>query len=116
MLSARVDVVDVTGLALIHLAVAFVREQFGEAQDGVERRSQLMAHCGEELILEFTCPFRFFLRLDEGFLSALLHGDIVEYDNAALQGAILTSERSARDTEQTAIRHFRVADEDLLCV
>src|SRR5712692_1523977 len=99
MLSARVDVVDVTGLALIHLAIAFVREQFGESQNGVQRRSQLVTHCGEKLILELARTFRFFLRSHEGFLRPLLQGDIVENDNAAPQGAILTSERSARNTE-----------------
>src|SRR5205823_13964821 len=33
------------------LAVCAVRHQFGIAQDGVERRAQLMAHVGEELRL-----------------------------------------------------------------
>src|SRR5262249_4880313 len=31
------------------LTVSAVRHQFGVAQDGVERRAQLMAHIGEEL-------------------------------------------------------------------
>ena len=36
---------------LRRLTVSAVRHQFGVAQDGVERRAQLMAHIGEELRL-----------------------------------------------------------------
>src|SRR6516165_2981436 len=37
------------------LAVSAVRHQFGIAQDGVERRAQLVAHIGEELRLVLAC-------------------------------------------------------------
>ena len=36
---------------LRRLTVSAVRHQFGIAQDGVERRAQLVAHVGEELRL-----------------------------------------------------------------
>src|SRR5229473_8590856 len=75
-----------------------------------------MAHCGEELVLELAGALRFFLGLEQGVLGALLQGDIAEDDDAAPQSAILTLKRSARNTEQTTVRHFRVADEDLYCV
>src|SRR6266849_4533776 len=53
------------------------------------------------------------LRLAKRFLRSLALGDVVENDNATMQGAILTSERSAGNTEATAIRHLRVTDEEL---
>src|SRR5262249_12357319 len=40
------------------LAVSAVRHQFGVAQDGVERRAQLMAHIGEELRLVLARFFK----------------------------------------------------------
>ena len=40
------------------LAVSAVRHQFGIAQDGVERRAQLMAHIGEELRLVLARLFK----------------------------------------------------------
>src|SRR5690242_15121314 len=100
MLSAGMDVVDVTGLALIHLAIAFVCEQFGEAQDGVERRAQLVAHRGEKLILELTGALRFIFCTHEGFLRTLLQRDIAKNDDPAPKSSILISERSAGNTEQ----------------
>ena len=39
------------------LTVSAVRHQFGIAQDGVERRAQLMAHIGEELRLVLARDF-----------------------------------------------------------
>ena len=40
------------GLRLVrHLAVDAVEDQLGVAEDGVERRAQLVAHVGEELRL-----------------------------------------------------------------
>src|SRR6516165_5007454 len=40
------------------LAVSAIRHQFGIAQDSVERRTQLMAHIGEELRLVLACFFK----------------------------------------------------------
>ena len=40
------------------LTVSAVRHQFGIAQDGVERRAQLMAHIGEELRFVLACLFK----------------------------------------------------------
>ena len=61
MFPARVDVADVAWLAIIHWAVAFVGEQVGETQNGVQWRAQFVAHRGEKLILELAGTFRFFL-------------------------------------------------------
>src|SRR6266446_4140536 len=97
--SAGMYVGDVASLAIVERAVTLVSQKVGKAQNRVERSAQLVAHRGKELILKLTGAFRVFLRPDEGFLSALLQSDIVEYDNASLQGSVLTSERSARNTE-----------------
>ena len=43
------DVVGVLGLFLVQLAKESFLQHFGEADDGVERRAQLMGHVGEEL-------------------------------------------------------------------
>src|SRR5713226_9248270 len=76
MLSAGVYVADVAALALIQRAVALVGEQFGEPQDGVERRAQFMTHRREELILELANAFGFFLRPLEDFFRPLALGDV----------------------------------------
>src|SRR5262249_19972524 len=43
---------------LRRLAVSAVRHQFGVAQDGVERRAQLMTLIGKELRLVLACLFK----------------------------------------------------------
>src|SRR5437899_140844 len=53
------------------------------------------------------------LGLAKRFLRSLALGNVVENDNAAAQGSILASERSSRNTEQPAVRHLRIPDEDL---
>ena len=45
------DVVGVLGLFLVQLAEESFLQDFGEADDGVERRAQLMGHVGEEFRL-----------------------------------------------------------------
>src|SRR6267143_4327542 len=53
------------------------------------------------------------LGLAKCLLNSLALGHIVENDNAALKRAIRAFERSAVDTEQTALGHLRVSDENL---
>src|SRR5258707_1588939 len=72
-----------------------------------------MAHGGQELVLELTGALSFFLGACKGFLGALLQGDIVEYDNASLKGAILTLQGPASNIEQAPLRYIGVADEEL---
>ena len=38
----------------------FLAEQFGETDDGVERRAEFVVHAGEELALETVCALHFF--------------------------------------------------------
>ena len=45
------DVLDVTELALVQLAEQLLLQELGEADDGVQRRPQLVRHVGEELRL-----------------------------------------------------------------
>ena len=45
------DIVGVLGLFLVELAEQSFLQHFGEADDGVERRAQLVRHVGEELRL-----------------------------------------------------------------
>ncbi len=40
-------------------AEAFLRDDFGEAENGIERRAQLVAHIGEERSLRRVCRFGF---------------------------------------------------------
>jgi hypothetical protein len=54
MTSTGVDVADVALLAFAQLAVALVSEEVRKAHDGVQRSTQLMAHGGQEAILEFA--------------------------------------------------------------
>ena len=45
------NVVGVLGLLLVQLAEEFFLQHFGEADDGVERRAQLVRHVGEKFRL-----------------------------------------------------------------
>jgi hypothetical protein len=49
VLSRGMNVLEVLLLLLIELAEHTFRQDLGEADDGVERRPQLMGHVGEEL-------------------------------------------------------------------
>jgi len=49
MRARGIDVLQVFLLLLVQLAEHAVRQDLGEADDGVERRPQLMRHVGEEL-------------------------------------------------------------------
>ena len=58
------------------LTVSAVRHQFGIAQDGIERRAQLMAHIGEQLRFVLACDFKLAaLVLDFVEQSHVLYGD-----------------------------------------
>ena len=48
MAAGREDVISVLGLFLVSLAEHSLPQDFREANDGVERRAQLVGHVGEE--------------------------------------------------------------------
>ena len=57
----------------------FEVEQLAEAQDGVERRAQLMAHAGKELALGAVRLFGFLLGRAHGFLGVLEFGHVEDH-------------------------------------
>src|ERR1700731_3194659 len=62
---------DVALLAIVQRAVAFIGEEVGETQDGIERRAQFVTHGGEELILEPTTALNFLFRKEDGMRKLL---------------------------------------------
>ena len=71
MLSAGVYVGDIAPLAFVQWAVAFVGEQIGKPQNSIERRSQLVAHRGEKLILELAGTLNLLFRMEDGIRKLL---------------------------------------------
>ena len=88
-------------LLLQHLAVA---------DDGVQRRSQLVAHVGEELALGTVRRLGRILRLQQLLLGALVGGDVAEHRDAVVQHAFLVFERRGVDAQPDALRS-RARDE-----
>src|SRR5690349_13416260 len=66
MLAARVDVGNIAFLALVERPEAFISKKIGEAENGVERSAQFMAHGGEELVFKSAAALGFLFGLDEG--------------------------------------------------
>src|SRR5258708_30777013 len=63
----------------------FLLQDFAIADDGVERRTQLMAHIGEELTFRSVRDFRLLARLLQFDVSRLEFGDIaIDGDGAAI--------------------------------
>src|SRR6516225_7219359 len=58
MLAVARDPFEHTAHFVGRIAVYAIENQFGVAEDGIERRAQLMAHIGEELRLVLTCDFK----------------------------------------------------------
>src|SRR5438105_5435275 len=57
MTGGRSNVADETLLLFVHTARAFPAKKVREAEDGIERRVQLMAHTGKKLALELSRSF-----------------------------------------------------------
>src|SRR6267143_6472683 len=57
---------DVALLAIIQRAVTLIGEQVRKAQNGVQRRAELVAHCREKLILELTAALNFLFSKKDG--------------------------------------------------
>src|SRR5215470_7722855 len=58
MLSVGLKAFEYAEHLLGRLTISAIRHQFGIAQDGVERRAQLVAHIGEELRLVLAGLFK----------------------------------------------------------
>ena len=77
MLRAGADVARIAGIArAADRAHHLVRHHLGEADDGVQRRAQLVAHIGEELGLAAARELGFLLGGDERQLGGLAVGDV----------------------------------------
>src|SRR6185437_11291937 len=60
-------------------AEAFVNHHFGKADDGVERRADLVADLGEEFRLRGRGLLRLLARVDEVFFRTLPGGDVTQH-------------------------------------
>ena len=77
VLAAAVDVAGVVAIAgFVDRAEQLVLDDLGEADDGVERRPQLVAHVGEKHRLGAVGVFRLQLGGDQVLLHALAFGDV----------------------------------------
>src|SRR5438105_4426669 len=75
MLRILVDVTDKPVLLFIERTLDFFFEQLGEAGDGMERRSQFVAHPAQEFAFEAIGPLHFFVaRLQFAILSGQFFG------------------------------------------
>src|ERR1035441_3452536 len=70
MLRVLVYVRDEAPLALVQRTIDLFFEEFREAEYGVQRRAQFVAHAGEKLALQPVGAFRFLISL----LQLLIHG------------------------------------------
>src|SRR6185503_10701197 len=91
--AARMDdfrVLDVT-LAAIEVLIA---DDLGEAEDGVQRRAQLVAHRREEMALRQVGVFRRLARLYQLALARLAFGNVAhQRQQSRLPVALVRSER-----------------------
>ena len=78
MSTAIENVVRVLELAVVQVAKRLVHEYLGKADDGVQRRAQLVAHVGEELALGAIGCFRRVLGLLQGLLGLFAPRDVRE--------------------------------------
>ena len=76
-----------------HLAHQAVPEHLGEADDGVERRPQLVRHVGEELRLHPARVFQLDVLLLQRLLEALQLGHVARRGEHALQAPVAVVER-----------------------
>src|SRR6516225_4878297 len=76
MLPRRVDVEAVTGISSIDRANDLVSDYFREADDGVERGSELVAHIGKKLRFRTIGGLGLFFCLPQRLLGAHLLGDV----------------------------------------
>ena len=95
MLARRLDLLEIAHAGLVGAIGRVLEQNFAVADDGVERRAQLVAHIGEERRLDPAGRFGGLLGLSQ--LDLRLH-PIVDVDKAGddrLLAAVV--ERNARD-------------------
>ena len=86
--------VDQRGIFVAALAVeqklVFLHQHIGEADDGIERRAQFVAHGGEEAAFGVIGALRFGMRVELRLLQALAFGDVAQHrdDFAAIVAVI----------------------------
>ena len=98
VLAAGVDGVQVAGRLAFALAVAAL-EQFGEAENRVHRRADLVAHVGQEFTLGAIGGVRFVARGLEFGLAQFELGDVLQADQHAARLAGRAEHRRAVDRE-----------------
>ena len=87
MAAAAQDVAGIIEIALIaQLAEQLAGDDFGKADDGVQRRAQFMAHIGQEAGLGGIGGFGFALGAAQGFLAFLDDGEVGQEDDRAAFG------------------------------
>ena len=92
MLAAAEDVADEPALLIGQLADQAVAEHLGEADDGVERRPQLVRHVGEEFGLHAAGVFELDVLLLQRLLEALQLGHVARRGEHALQAPVAVVE------------------------
>ena len=92
MLAAAEDVADEPALLIGHLAHQAVPEHLGEADDGVQRRPQLVRHVGEELGLHAARVFQLDVLLLQRLLEALQLRHVARRGEHALQPPVAVVE------------------------
>ena len=96
MAAALVDEARIFQIArAAHGSEHLVRHHFGETDDGVERRAQLMAHIGEEAGFGAVGLFRRIAGIDQGAFMRLAFGDIARHRDDVGRRAIHQRRRTA---------------------
>ena len=83
-------------LPAAELAEHLPGHDLGKADDGVQRRAQLVAHIGEEAALGAACRLGMLLRLLEAPLALLHRGEVADDEEEAAIGAGLRLARTQR--------------------
>src|SRR5215211_9118727 len=109
MLAALEDVADESALLFSHVAEQAVAEHFREADDRVERRSQLVRHVGKERRFHPAGVLELYVLLLEGALDRFELGHVTRRREHALEAPIAVMERSrvVRDDRERAVAGAR---------
>src|SRR5579859_475951 len=113
MLAARVDVGNVAFLAFVERTKAFIGKKIGEAENGVERSAQFMAHGGEELVFELAAALGFLFGLDQrdvrGFQTAIR---FLDFGGALVDFGFHLAGAGAQVFGQFFLRNFLLLEAD----
>ena len=89
-------------LGLVQILRLFL-QHFAVADDGVQRRAQLVAHVRQELALGPVGGFGRVLRVQQFFRGALPGGDVMEDGDAVVQHAVFVFQRRGVDAQPPAV-------------